>query len=530
VTQVTKRPGLLHFGDNLPVLEAMPAEGVDLVYLDPPFNSNAIYNVFYRSNAGTRSQAQITAFDDTWHWCLESEAAYQQVMRSHNTQAIDLLRAIRSAIGTNDMMAYLAMMAVRLLQLHRVLKPAGSLYLHCDPTASHYLRILLDAIFGPRNFRNELVWKRSYAHNSARRWGRVHDTILFYTKGPGYIWNGFPQKYSQDYEDRYFRFDDGDGRGRYWPDNLTGAGISRGASGDPWRGHDVHAKGRHWAYSPATLERLDADRRIYWPPTEGAMPKLKRYLAEARGRPAQDVLVDIPSLQRMSAGYAERLGWPTQKPLELLRRIIHASSNPGDVLLDPFCGCGTATHAAELLGRAWIGIDITHLAITTIEGRLRDTFPGISYEVRGTPMDLDGARELAARNRHDFESWAVSQVDGRKPYGDKKGADGGVDGLIYFQADVRTTERAIISVKSGKVQLRDVRDLKGVLAREQAPIGVFLTLEPPTEPMVKEAAAAGFYRQDGRQYPRLQILTAEQLLSGKRPAMPPADTRHNPPA
>lgn len=515
----------LYYGDNLIILrDEIANESVDLIYLDPPFNSKATYNVLFKSPEGVESEAQVEAFEDTWHWTAEAEQAFDEVITSGNTDAADMLNALRSFLGENDMMAYLTMMAVRLIELHKVLKKTGSLYLHCDPTASHYLKVLLDAVFGGANFRSEIIWKRSHAHSSAKRWGPIHDTLLFYTKSNNYTWNPVYQPYDQDYIDNFFKFDDNDGRKRYWTGDLTGAGTRNGPSGDPWRGYDVRAKGRHWAYSPDELDRLDADSRIYWPPTEGAMPKLKRYLSEAKGIAAQDILVDAPSLQKMSAAHSESLGYPTQKPLNLLERIIEASSNLNDMVLDPFCGCGTAVHAAEKLNRDWIGIDVTHLAISLIEKRLKEAFPGITYVVHGTPKDLDGAKALAAADKYEFQWWAVSLVDAMPYQGKKKGADEGIDGIIYCRPDGKKIERVIVSVKGGKnINVAMIRDLKGVLEREKAPLGLFITLTPPTKPMVKEAAAAGVLDTPWGKIPRIQIATIEDLLHGKKPEIPGFD-------
>ncbi|HEY1561274.1 MAG TPA: DNA methyltransferase [Caulobacteraceae bacterium] len=511
----------LYYGDNLAVLrDCIGSESVDLVYLDPPFNSQATYNLLFRSPAGGGSQAQIEAFEDTWHWGHEAEGAFDQVMRSGNTNAADMLRAVRSFLGDNDMMAYLAMMAVRLIELHRVLKPTGSLYLHCDPTASHYLKILLDAVFGPSNFRSEIIWKRSHGHNSANRYGSSHDTILFYARSASSTWNKNFHNYDAAYVERHYRHTDSQGQ-KYKHENPTGAGIRKGETGQPWRGIDPTAKNRHWARPPSELERMDAAGLIHWPGKAGAWPYIKVPLGEMKGVPVQDLWTDIDVLNMMAK---ERLGYPTQKPVALLERIISASSNPGGVVLDPFCGCGTAVHAAQKLGRQWIGIDVTHLAISLIERRLKDAFPDVVFEVHGTPKDLWGARDLAFRDKYQFQWWAVSLIDAQPFAGKKKGADGGVDGLIYFRSDARTTERAIVSVKGGdSVGVPMIRDLKGVLERERAPIGVFLTLPPSTRPMETEAASAGFYELGGRRYPRLQIITIEQALAGTKPAIPHVD-------
>ncbi len=503
----------LYYGDNLDVLrDSIASESVDLIYLDPPFNSQASYNVLFKSpSTGDRSESQIEAFEDTWHWGQESESAFDQVMRSGNTNTADLLRGMRSFLSDNDVMAYIAMMAVRLLELHRVLKPSGSLYLHCDPTASHYLRLILDAIFGLKNFQNEITWKRRYAHSDGERYGNVADNILFYTRSDRYTWHQAYQPYEEDYIETYYHYSDPDGR--KWLSRSTTAPGGRGPI-YLWNGHS-----RAWRYTQINMQKLhDAGKLFY---TKNGIPRFKQYFDEMPGMPAQNIWSDIKPL---NSWMTEQLGYPTQKPVALLERIVTASSNVGDTVLDPFCGCGTTIHAAQKLGRQWLGIDITHLAIGLIERRLKDAFPGIAFDVHGTPTDLDGARDLASRDKYQFQWWAVSLIDAQPYGGKKKGADGGIDGLIYFRSDAKTTERAIVSVKGGGVSVPMVRDLKGVLDREKAPIGVFLTLEAPTRPMEKEAASAGLYTLGDRQYPRLQIITVEQALNGTKPAIPLIDT------
>ena len=532
----------LYFGDNLEVLRKhIPDESVDLIYLDPPFNSKADYNVIFREHSGKGPGAQIRAFEDTWHWGLESEKALEEVLERHGKLGEFLDFLVRS-LGKNDLSAYLVMMAVRLLELHRVLKPTGSLYLHCDPTASHYLKVILDQIFGPTNFRNEVIWKRTGAHSSAKRWGPVHDVILFYTKGENYTWNPTYQAYEEEYLKGQYRFQDD--KGRYTLDNLTGAGDREGDSGKAWRNIDPRKKGRHWAVpgreklpswvklpenweamtTQEKLDFLDEVGLIYWPP-KGNMPRLKRYLETPKGVPIQDVILDIPPLGSHSK---ERLGYPTQKPVALLERIIQASSNPGDVVLDPFCGCGTALAAAQKLGRAWIGIDITHLAITLIQARLKRDFglePGKDYEVLGTPKDVESARFLFEKDPHQFQLWALGLI-GAQPYGDpqkgKKGKDTGIDGFLYFRTpDGGRLEKVVVQVKGGKnLGPSVVRDLRGVMEREKAAFGVLIVLEAPTKGMREEAAKAGVYSWGSRSYPRLQIFTVEELLAGKRPEFP----------
>ena len=528
----------LYYGDNLDVLrEHVASESVDLVYLDPPFNSNANYNILFKSPAGTQADAQIEAFEDTWHWNDRAEDAFDQVARSGNTKAFDLLNAMRRFLGENDMMAYLAMMAVRLLELHRVLKPTGSLYLHCDPTASHYLKLLLDGVFGPQQFLNEITWKRTFAHGSAKRYGPVHDIILFYSKNGHNRWQDLKVGHDDTYVTRHFRYFDEAKQESFQAISLTGAGTRRGESGQPWRDVDPTAVGRQWAIprailakegleatgTTAALNALDTAGRIYWPSKEGGTPRLKWFVSDLDGARLGDVWTDIPPI---AAQAAERLGYPTQKPLALLERIIAASSNEGDVVLDPFCGCGTAVHAAQKLGRQWIGIDVTHLAISLIEKRMRAAFPGIDFSVEGTPKDLASAEDLAARDKYQFQWWAVSMVDAMPYGGKKKGADGGVDGIIYFKPDGKRTEKAIVSVKGGdNVGVQMIRDLHSAMEREKAPIGVFITKALPSKPMEREAAAVGVFHAEatGRSYPRLQIITLAELFRGRKPDIPWVD-------
>ena len=504
----------LFYGDNLQILrERIASESVDLVYLDPPFNSQASYNVLFKAPTGEHSQAQIEAFEDTWHWNEHAERAFDEVMASGNTDVAEMLRAMRSFLKENDMMAYLTMMAVRLLELHRVLKPTGSLYLHCDPTASHYLKILLDSIFGTDNFRNEVVWKRARAHNDKKltRFGAVHDIILFYSKSKKRRFNRIFTERDEDAPKTHdlYRHTDGE---LYRKDNCRAPG-GRGPRYE-WNGHT-----HNWRFTPEEKERLEAEGRIVYSKT--GMPRVLRPVDLTKGSPLQDVWVDIDA---PNSGSAETLGYPTQKPLSLLCRILESSSNEGDTVLDPFCGCGTAIHAAHKLKREWIGIDVTHLAISLVERRLRDAFPGIEFEVHGTPKDLDGARALAAADKYQFQWWAVSLVNAVPFGGKKKGADTGIDGLIYFKPEGKTTEKAIVSVKGGEnVGVTMIRDLGHVIDREKARVGVFITLGEPTGPMRKEAVKAGFYETLYGKYPKIQILTVAELFEGKQPNIPLVD-------
>jgi len=518
----------LYYGDNLSVLrESINDASVDLIYLDPPFNSNASYNVLFKGPSGNESAAQIEAFDDTWHWTDSAEEAFGEVLRSGNGAAAEMLRAMRSFLGENDMMAYLAMMAVRLIELHRVLKDSGSLYLHCDPTASHYLKILLDAIFGKDRMLNEIIWKRTFAHGSAKRWGPVHDTIFYYGKSGKHLWTNPRLQHDAHYIEKHFTLVDPESGRRFAPITLTGSGTRKGESGKPWRGVDPTDSGRHWALPSKVLEalgirsgsvherldRLDEAGYIFWPAKEDGKPRLKHFEDALDGVAVSDVVVDIPPI---SAHSKERLGYPTQKPVALLERILTASSNEGDVVLDPFCGCGTTVHAAEKLGRQWIGIDVTHLAVGLIEKRLRDAFPKVQFTTHGVPQDISGARDMAKRGRKDsnyyfeFEKWALSLINAQPGNMGKKGADRGIDGNIYFGK----TARAVVSVKAGEnIGVAMIRDLRGVIEREGAEIGIFLTLTPPKKTMITEAAAAGQFEMEGfHAVPRIQIVTIEEAL------------------
>ena len=551
----------LYYGDNLEILrnrEYFPEACVDLIYLDPPFNSNRNFNVLFKSESGADSQAQITAFEDTWHWGEMAEDTYRDLIVNAPEKVSTAIEALLNLIDRNQMMAYLVMMTARLVELRRVLKPTGSLYLHCDPTASHYLKIVLDAIFGVENFRNEVVWKRTSAHDlSSKQWSAIHDIVLMYSRSSDWCWNVNYMAYDEEYVRTSFRYKDE--RGNYSADAITGGKAGGAEAYQPWRGREP-SSGRAWALPGyrrlpdwlkpdlppehawielgihSKLDRLDALGMIHWPAKENGQPRLKRYLADARGQIAGDLWTDVKPI----ASHAkERLGYPTQKPEALLERIIRASSNAGDVVLDPFCGCGTAIAAAHKLGRKWIGIDITHLSIALQKYRLGDMFElasGVDYEVIGEPTTEAGARELATDSanvgRYQFEWWALSLV-GAKPVGGqagsrigKKGADKGIDGIInFFEQDAKGKPKArkvIVQVKSGKVGSPIINELIGAVEQEKAPIGLLITLEPPTQPMLKAALAAGYYESPFWQKPyrKLQILTIGDLLGGASVDMP----------
>ena len=446
----------LYYGDNLDVLRRYVKDGsIDLIYLDPPFKSEQDYNVLFAEQNGSRAAAQIKAFEDSWRWDQDSARSYQEVVETGPPRVSQVMQAFRKFLDESDMMAYLAMMAPRLVEFRRALKPTGSIYLHCDPTASHYLKLLMDAVFRPPMFRNEIIWSYRTGGVSKRAFARKHDTILFYTKSNRYVFN--LQRYKS------------------------------------WQL-------KEYKYSDKYPEHYDEEKKMWY------------HLAVCR-----DVWEDINPIGT-SAG--ERLGYPTQKPEALLERMFEASSNKGDTVLDPFCGCGTAVVVAERLKRKWIGIDITHLAVALMKHRLKDAFGNkLKYRVIGEPVSLPDARTLAKDNRYQFQWWALGLV-GARPVEQKKGADRGIDGRLYFHDEPdnarERTKQIVISVKSGKVGVKDVRDLRGVVERETAQIGVLISMEKPTRAMQKEAASAGFYKSPWREHPVMQILTVEDLLKGKK--------------
>ena len=521
----------LYYGDNLTVLrDHVPDESVDLVYLDPPFNSNASYNVLFREKSGEESPAQIKAFTDTWEWTLESQRTYEnEIMLNPVTPANvkEMVSAFRQFIGSNAMMAYLVMMTPRLVELRRVLKPTGSIYLHCDPTASHYLKVLMDAVFGKENFRNEVVWPRTNAHHDAKRYGRIHDALLYYGKSRSPLWNTIYTPYSpQQIQAHYSHIEESTGR-RFRLSDLS----AQKPGGDveyEWNGVRPPS-GRYWAYSKANMQAFENEGRLYY--TRGGRPFLKRYLDEMPGNPVQDIWSDVAFIHGSSS---ELLGYKTQKPLALLERIVQASSNEGDVVLDPFCGCGTAIAAAQKLNRQWIGIDITHLAVALMKNRLKTAFnilPGQDYQVVGEPVDAGSARALAEQDRFQFEFWAMSLLEAFPREQKKRGADQGVDGVVYFiDGPKRAMHKAVVQVKSGKVSSPLIRDLKGTVERENAVMGLFITLEPPTHPMTTEANSAGLYHSDLWQtdFPKIQIRTVEELLAGNGFQMPPHQPMYQP--
>ena len=560
----------LYFGDNLKWLsdrKEFPDASVDLVYLDPPFNSNADYNVLFREPSGAVSQAQFHAFTDTWSWADAAETYHQFIDTCPNVAVVEMMEAFHSFLKNSPMMAYLAMMAPRLVELHRLLKETGSLYLHCDPTASHYLKMVLDGIFQPENFRNEIIWRRTNAHNKlSRQFGPIHDTILLYARSKKTKVHPGRRPYLKNYVKDNFPYKDT--RGFYQSNVLTGSGTRTGESGKPWRTYNPTPKGRHWAISEKLLselpeeertlsvqeilERLDQLGLILPPKGATSLPRYKQYLESSTGVLYQDIWAYQPGTQGLLEGSPEsidqdvkwldsedeKLGYQTQKPLGIIERIIQSSTNPGDIVLDPFGGCGTTIHAGQKLGRQWIGIDITYLAINLIKRRLRDAFgEEIEFEEKGQPTDFAGAKQLAENDKFQFQHWALSLV-GARPLreGDGKGADRGVDGLLYYYETERKDlinrikedapavrsapvhrEKIIVQVKGGGVNRADVATLLGDVENQKAAGGVLITLEKPSKQMRTEAADAGRFTSKlwhDKDYPRIQLLTVEGLLNG----------------
>lgn len=510
MSPTTPTGNLLYYGDNLDVLRRhIGDESVDLVYLDPPFNSARNYNVLFAEQDGSRAGAQIQAFEDTWRWDTSAADAYHQTVE-RGGKVSQALQAFRLFLGDSDMLAYLAMMAPRLVELHRVLKSTGALYLHCDQTASHYLKLLLDAVFGPERFQSEIIWKRTTSHNDARwNFGIVSDAIFYYVKGEGATFHRQYGAYDPKYLSDKYRHTDAAGR-TYRLSDLRSPNPRPNLMYE-YKGYKPHPNG--WAVSLPKMQELDAAGRLEFPQKPGGRIQLRRYLDERSGMPIHNVWDDITPINAMAH---ERLGYPTQKPEALLERIIKTSSNEGDVVLDPFCGCGTAVATAQKLGRRWIGIDVTHLAINLIKTRLRDAHgAGVQFTVIGEPSTVEGAEELARTEPYQFQAWSLGLV-GARPAQLKKGADKGIDGRLYFHGGrTNRTEQIILSVKAGHLQSTHVRDLVGVVQREKATIGVLISFEAPTKNMRAEAASAGFFESAWGRHPKIQLLTVGELLDGR---------------
>jgi site-specific DNA-methyltransferase (adenine-specific) len=505
----------LYFGDNLEIMRKYIAdESIDLIYLDPPFNSQRAYNVFFPEKSGNASAAQIQAFEDSWTWTPEAEKSLDEIMTGRQAPG-DLkvvMQAFAAFLGKSDLMAYLTMMAVRLVEMHRILKKTGSIYLHCDPTASHYLKILMDQIFSPKNIINEIIWQRTNTKSlQSRRFPNCHDIILAYSKSDKAKFKKTYQEYTQEYLSDFYRFVEDKTERRYRLSDVTNPNKDRPNLTYEWKGVK-----RVWRWTRDKMEAMDKTGRLVY--SKSGIPQYKRYLDEMPGVPITDTWIDIPPI---GAHAKETLGYPTQKPIALLERIINASSDEGDIVLDPFCGCGTAVAAAEKLGRNWIGIDVTFLAISLIKKRIKEHFPDVKYEVVGEPKSASDAEALFIDSPFKFESWAVTMLGGQ-PYKSSGGGDTGIDGRLYFQDYEKEYHHIIIEVKGGAYHPKDIRSLKSVMDREKSPMGVLLALKSSTKGMLAEAAGYGTWKMPGskRAFPILQIKTIQEIFDGKGPILP----------
>ena len=516
MTETAGLESTLFYGDNLEVLRAeFPDDSVDLIYLDPPFNSNATYNVLFKDESGNTAPSQIRAFNDTWHWGPD---AVDALLDLNGTAAGNLLNSLADSVGENQLTAYLCMMGVRLFELRRVLKPTGNIFLHCDPTASHYLKLLMDAVFGAANFRNEIVWRRALAKGLAsRRLPRNHDIILCYSASPDSFWNDdeafIPYDIAKldEKTTEQYKLQDADGR-RYQLTSLLNPNPDR-----PNLTYEFLGVTRVWRWS---RERMEAayDAGLVIQTNPGRVPRFKRYLDEQRGIPLGDIWDEgVPPL---GAQDGARRGYQTQKPPELLERIVNLASRRGDLVLDPFCGCGTAVVAAQNLGRRWAGIDITHLAIGIVEDWFLEI--GVRPSIIGAPQDLASARDLGSRDPFQFETWAIQRLRGFRPNEQQRG-DGGIDGRMRFrkaEGRRRPDGLAVAQVKSGRVNPGDVQAFRGALADAKAHLGVFVTLDEVSDGVHAAARRAGRVAIGEREYPVVQLWSLVDHFAGRLPDLP----------
>ncbi len=540
---VTMKDQSLYYGDCLDWMRGWPDESVDLIYLDPPFNSNADYNILFGRGNGT--PAQVRGFVDTWKW---DEAAADRALRFRNAVSNPMHRAtlgFEALLGQSGMLAYLTYMGERLVEMRRLLKPSGSLYLHCDDTASHYLKLLLDSVFGAGNFRNDIAWRRATAHNDPRRFGRILDRVLFYAKTDRPYWAGSEVNAPKTEAQLRAAYPSEDERGRYRSADLTGARVQPGApSAEPWRDYNAAALGRHWSV-PRTgqyaeyiernfipgyrsiediqerLDALDAAGLIHHP-VSGKWPGLKRYAAAEAGNPPQNLIMEPIGFTNFSARRGEHLGFPTQKPLGLLKKLIPASCPPGGLVLDPFCGCGTTIVAAHDLQRRWIGIDISATAIDIVQRR-RFRPMGIEVETFGIPQDLANARKLASERPLDFEAWSVTRILGLAP-NEQRSGDRGIDGRgrLIGTPKERRSRLVLAQVKGGQAfQISAFRDFLHVINRDDAAAGVYVTLENVASSQARaEARAAGMVTVGADVCPRVQFWSIEDYFNGQMPRLP----------
>ena len=510
-------PNRLHFGDCLDVMrEHIDDESVDLIYLDPPFKSDRNYNLLFGKTRGGGKRASVLAFEDTWRWDEAAAIRVEEMRRAVAHPAHGALTALAGFLPESGSLAYLSYMAERLAECRRTLKPTGSIYLHCDPTMSHYLKMLMDGIFGPANFRNEIVWKRTTSHgNVSTNFGAVTDIILYYARSGRPTWNQIYTPYSEEYVENNFARRDADGR-RFTTENLRNPGV-RPNLHYPYKGYEPHPNG--WAVSLERMERYDREGRLYYPGSKSGRLRLKRFLDEQPGHKCQNLWDDI---KPVGSRAHERLGYPTQKPLALLERIVEASSNSGDVILDPFCGCGTTVEAAIKLGRKFIGIDISPFALDVIQ---RERLPDVRFDVTGIPTDTNGASKLAREKPFEFEKWAVTRIPGLMP-NEKQVGDGGIDGTgkLLDKPDGIDTDLVLAQVKGGKWNASQFRDFVGRIPLLPAAMGTYITLHPVSAGSARAEAAklgdVGFNGSPAR-YPRAQLWSIADYFEDRPPRLPP---------
>lgn len=523
----------LYYGDNLTIMQQMPLKSVDLIYLDPPFKSDQNYNLIYRNRTGRPVPDQAHAFCDTWEMDAEKERLAKTMPILMREKGIDdyyveFWRLWMDALRHTQphLLAYLIYMVERLLYMKTLLRPTGSIYLHCDPTASHYIKVMMDGIFGHQNFRNEIIWKRTTTHSDSKTWSRVSDTILFYTIGKTFTWNTPRDVHSEEYKDDKYRYVDEKGR-RYGLWDMTSPNPRPNMMYE-WKGFPFPGKG--WRYSKETMARLDGEGLIWYPRLkDGSLdisrrPRYKRYLDQQSGGGVMgNIWTDISPVNSQAQ---ERLGYPTQKPIALLDRIIKTSTKEGQVVFDPFCGCGTTIYAAQTTKRTWIGCDIAILAVNMMREILTERYrliEGTHFTVDGVPVSVEQAEELFRHAPFQFENWAVERAGGFP--NTKQVADKGIDGRMYFEVK-DTMKSMVMSVKGGNIRPTDIRDLRGVLEREGgAELAGFISLQTPSKAMREEAVKAGSYEYQGVSYPRIQLLTVQELIEGQREFHTPTKVR-----